>query len=271
MTKHLAVGDCNVAVYDEGSGPTILFVHGFPLSHAMWRGQLENLKSRFRVVAPDLRGFGESPLPTGDGAEAKSTMRQMADDCAAVLDALQIAAPVVLCGLSMGGYVAWQFAKHHSGKLRGLILCDTKAAGDTPEAAETRRKMAEHVLKHGTSAVAEAMPGKLFAQITHHEKPEIVAEIRSTIAATHPQGLAAAQRGMAEREDIRTRLPRIAVPTLVIVGREDAISPVDEMRAIAEAIPGAKFHVVEQAGHMAPLEQPGEVNRLIADFVGSLA
>ena len=184
MTKHLAVGDCNVAVYDEGSGPTILFVHGFPLSHAMWRGQLENLKSRFRVVAPDLRGFGESPLPTGDGAEA--------------------------------------------------------------------------------------MPGKLFAQITHNDKPEIVAEIRSTIAATHPQGLAAAQRGMAEREDVRTRLPQIAVPTLVIVGREDAISPVDEMRAIADAIPGANFHVVEQAGHMAPLEQPGEVNRLIADFVDSL-
>lgn len=171
----------------------------------------------------------------------------------------------------MGGYVAWQFAKHHTGKLRGLILCDTKAAGDTSEAAETRRKMAEHVLKHGTGAVAEAMPGKLFAQVTYKENPEIVAEVRKTIEATSPQGLAAAQRGMAEREDVRAWLPQIDLPTLVIVGREDAISPVDEMRAIADAIPGAKFHVVEQAGHMAPLEQPGDVNSLIADFVESLA
>ncbi|MBA4019711.1 MAG: alpha/beta hydrolase [Pirellula sp.] len=269
--KKVTIGDRQCSVYDKGSGATILFVHGFPLSHAMWRGQLETLKARFRVVAPDLRGFGGSPLPAGVEADEKSTMRQMADDCAVVLDALQIAGPVVLCGLSMGGYVAWQFAKHHSGKLRGLILCDTKAAGDTPEAAETRRKMAEHVLKHGTSAVAEAMPAKLFAQVTHKEQQEIVAEVRKTIEATSPQGLAAAQRGMAEREDVRSWLPNIAVPTLVIVGREDAISPVDEMRAIADAIPGAKFHVVEQAGHMAPLEQPGDVNTLIADFVGSLA
>lgn len=271
MIKQIVVGDRPMSVYDEGSGPTILFVHGFPLSHAMWRGQLESLKSRFRVVAPDLRGFGGSLLPTDAAAEAKSTMRQMADDCAALLDALRISEPVVLCGLSMGGYVAWQFAKHYSGKLRGLILCDTKAASDAPEAAETRRKMAEHVLKHGTSAVAEAMPGKLFAQVTHQEKPEIVAGIRKTIEATDPQGLAAAQRGMAEREDARAWLPQIAQPTLVIVGREDAISPVDEMRAIAEAVPGAKFHVVEQAGHMAPLEQPGIVNSLIADFVVGLA
>ena len=271
MTKQLTVGDRKIAVYDEGSGQTILFVHGFPLSHAMWRGQLETLKAKFRVVAPDLRGFGSSPLPASVDAEAKTTMRQMADDCAAALDALQIAEPVVLCGLSMGGYVAWQFAKHHTGKLRGLILCDTKAAGDTSEAAETRRKMAEHVLKHGTGAVAEAMPGKLFAQVTYKENPEIVAEVRKTIEATSPQGLAAAQRGMAEREDVRAWLPQIDLPTLVIVGREDAISPVDEMRAIADAIPGAKFHVVEQAGHMAPLEQPGDVNSLIADFVTSLA
>ena len=271
MTKQLTIGEREFSVYDEGSGPTILFVHGFPLSHAMWRGQLETLKTRFRVVAPDLRGFGGSPLPTDSDSTAKSTMRQFADDCAALLEALRISEPVVLCGLSMGGYVAWQFAKHYPGKLRGLVLCDTKAASDTPEAAETRRKMAEHVLKHGTSAVAEAMPAKLFAQVTHKEKPEIVAEIRKTIEATQPQGLAASQRGMAEREDVRTWLPQIAVPTLVIVGREDAISPVDEMRAIADAIPGAKFHVVEQAGHMAPLEQPGEVNTLIAGFLDSLA
>lgn len=162
--------------------------------------------------------------------------------------------------------MAWQFVKRHSARLRGLVLCDTKAAADTPEAAETRRKMAAHVLQHGTAAVAEAMPAKLFGAETFRDQPEIVADIRSTIAETHPDGLAAAQRGMAEREDVRSLLPSITVPTLVVVGREDVISPVEEMRGIAEAVPGAQFHIVEGAGHMSPLERPDEFNRVLSAF-----
>jgi pimeloyl-ACP methyl ester carboxylesterase len=267
--KTVALADIRLLVYDKGSGTPILFVHGFPLSHAMWRGQLGALAARFRVIAPDLRGFGASEMTPG-GGEQVSTMRQLADDCAAVVDQLCGGKPVVLCGLSMGGYVAWQFAKHHAGKLRALVLCDTKAAADTPEAAETRRKMAEHVLKHGTGAVAEAMPGKLFAAATHTAQPAVVGEIRRTIETTNPAGLAAAQRGMAAREDVRAWLPSIRVPTLVVVGREDGISPPDEMRAIAEAIPGAEFHVIEGAGHMAPLESPAEFNQLLTAFVERL-
>ncbi|MBL9095168.1 MAG: alpha/beta fold hydrolase [Planctomycetaceae bacterium] len=263
--KNVTVNGVRHSVYDQGSGPTILFVHGFPLSHAMWEGQLSALAKRYRVVAPDLRGFGASDVVPG-----KTTMRQLADDCAALLDALKIAEPVVLCGLSMGGYVAWQFAKHHAAKLKALVLCDTKAAPDSAEAAETRLKMAEHVLNHGTGAVAEAMPAKLFAKATFERQPEIVAGIRHTIEATSREGLAAAQRGMAEREDVRGFLPHIAVPTLVVVGREDSISPVDEMRSVAEAIPKAKFHVIETAGHMAPQEQPAEFNQLLNEFISGL-
>lgn len=266
--KSIQAGGIRLSVYDEGSGPTtIFFAHGFPLSHAMWSGQLKPLAANYRVIAPDLRGFGASEVVPG-----KTTMRRFADDCAAVLEELGVREPVVFCGLSMGGYVAWQFAKHHADKLQALILCDTKAAADTAEAGETRRKMAEHVLKVGTGAVAEAMPAKLFAQATYKERPEIIAEIRRTIEQTNPQGLAAAQLGMAEREDVRAELPTIAggKPTLVVCGREDAISPVDEMRAIAEGIPGAKFHVIEAAGHMSPLEQPAEFNRMLTEFVNRL-
>jgi len=273
--KTIQLPDIRLQVYDEGSGTPILFVHGFPLSHAMWRGQLAPLAKRFRVIAPDLRGFGASEMTpdTGSGSEgtaAETTMRQLADDCAALVDQLCDGRPVVLCGLSMGGYVAWQFAKHHGSKLRALVLCDTKAAADTPEAAETRRKMAEHVTKHGTGAVAEAMPAKLFAAATHTEQPAIVAEIRRTIETTSPAGLSAAQRGMAARDDVRGDLAGIRVPTLVIVGRHDAISPPEEMQAIAEAIPGAEFHVIEGAGHMSPLESPDEFNRLLTAFVERL-
>jgi pimeloyl-ACP methyl ester carboxylesterase len=265
--KTVQLSDIRLQVHDEGSGTPILFVHGFPLSHAMWRSQLGPMAARFRVIAPDLRGFGASEMTPGNGGDRPTTMRQLADDCATVVDQLCGGRPVVLCGLSMGGYVAWQFAKHHTAKLRALVLCDTKAASDAPEAAETRRKMADHVLKHGTGAVAEAMPAKLFAPGTHNNQPQVVAEIRRTIEATNPAGLAAAQRGMAAREDVRAWLSSISVPTLVVVGREDAISPPDEMRAIAEAIPGAEFHVIEGAGHMSPLESPDEFNRLLSAFV----
>lgn len=257
----LSVNGIRLDVSDEGAGTPILFVHGFPLTHAMWRGQTP-LADRFRLIAPDLRGFGTSEVVPGT-----TTMAQLADDCAALLDAMHVHEPVVLCGLSMGGYVGMQFVRRHAARLRGLVLCDTRAAADTAEAAATRLKMAEHVLQHGTAAVAEAMPPKLFAAATFADRPEIVAAVRTMIADTHPDGLAGAQRGMAEREDVRPLLPMIRVPTLVVVGREDAISPVDEMRGIAEAIPGAQFHIIEGAGHMAPLELPDEFNRVLSTFV----
>lgn len=264
MMTNVAVNGIRLNVVDEGQGTPILFVHGFPLSHEMWRGQMQ-LADRYRLIVPDLRGFGDSEVVPG-----KTTMAQLADDCAALLDAMHVREKVVLCGLSMGGYVAWQFVKRHGEKLRGLVLCDTRAAADSPEARETRLKMADHVRRHGNAAVAEAMVPKLFGKATFAEKPEIVADLRSTIEHTHSDGLAAAQLGMAEREDVRAMLPSITTPTLVVVGREDAISPVDEMRGIAEAIPGAKFHIIEIAGHMSPLERPEEFNRVLVDFVDGL-
>ncbi|MCE9605718.1 MAG: alpha/beta hydrolase [Planctomycetia bacterium] len=263
--KPITVDGVRLAVFDEGRGTPVFFAHGFPLSHAMWNAQLKPFAERYRVIAPDLRGFGASEVVPG-----KTTMRRLADDCAAVLDELAVREPVVFCGLSMGGYVAWQFAKQHADKLRALVLCDTKAAADTTEAAETRRKMADHVLKYGTGAVAEAMPAKLFAAETHRSHPEIVAGIRNTIESTNALGLAAAQLGMAEREDMRDYLPKITVPTLVVVGREDVISPVEEMQAIAAAIPGAQFQVIENAGHMSPMENPAEFNRLVSAFIDGL-
>jgi pimeloyl-ACP methyl ester carboxylesterase len=264
MMTNVNAGGVRLNVVDEGSGTPILFVHGFPLSHDMWRGQLQ-LSAKYRLIVPDLRGFGDSEVVPG-----KATMPQMADDCAALLDAMHVRDKIVLCGLSMGGYVGMQFVKRHGERLRGLVLCDTRAAADSPEARETRLKMADHVRRHGTAAVAEAMVPKLFGQATFADKPEIVAELRNTIENSHPDAIAAAQLGMAEREDVRAMLPSIAVPTLVVVGREDAISPIDEMRAMAEAVPGAKFHIVEGAGHMSPLEMPDEFNRVLSEFVDSL-
>src|SRR5689334_18519351 len=129
----ISFGSASLHVVDQGRGQPLLLVHGFPLDHTMWRGQIDALSKTHRVLAPDLRGFGKSSPVGGD--DAVLTMAQLADDLATMLTALQITEPVTFCGLSMGGYVAWQFAARHTGLLRRLILCDTKAAADTKEAA----------------------------------------------------------------------------------------------------------------------------------------
>ena len=150
-------------VFERGTGPALLFVHGFPLDHTMWRAQLDHFAADFHVIAPDLRGFGASSPGPDVGSVS---MEQFADDCARLLDALGVQTEVTFCGLSMGGYVAWQFARKYPQRLARLVLCDTRAAADTPAAAETRFKMAEHVLAAGTEIVARAMLPKMFAPAT---------------------------------------------------------------------------------------------------------
>ncbi len=247
---------------DQGTGPTLLLVHGFPLDHTMWVGQIEELAETHRVIAPDLRGFGASTVTAGT-----VTMEQMADDLACLLDALEMRDPVTFCGLSMGGYIAWQFFQRHRAKVARLILCDTRAEADTDQAAAIRRETAERVVAEGPGFVADAMIDKLFAPSTHSEHPERIQATRDTILNTVPDGIAAAARGMAQRSDATKMLPEIDVPTLVVCGRHDAISTVDEMRQIADAIPAARFVEISAAGHMAPLENPDEVNRAIRSFL----
>lgn len=261
----ISLGSASLTVVDEGSGPTILFVHGFPLDHSMWRGQVSDLSKSFRVLAPDLRGFGTSSPITED--DAVVTMAQFADDLAALLTALQVKEPVTLCGLSMGGYIAWQFAARHPDKLARLILCDTKAAADTKEGAEGRHKLATKVLAEGSQVAAEAMLPKLFSKRSRETPAACVEETRQVILRTAPQTIAAALRGMAAREDFTSQLGAISVPTLVLCGAEDVITPASEMRTMAASIPNAKYVEISAAGHMAPLEAPDAVNQAVRKFL----
>ena len=261
----LTVNGATLNVLDEGKGPVVLFVHGFPLNHKMWAPQIEALRDKYRVIAPDLRGFGESSVSPGT-----VTMRQFADDLAGVLDELGIKEPITFCGLSMGGYIAWQFVENYPKRLKALILCDTKASPDNEEAAQNRHKLAESVLKNGAEVVAQAMPEKLFAKQTLEENKAIVDQCKQMMLETDPEGIAAALRGMAERPDMSALLPSIELPTLIIVGEEDQITTVEEMSKMAEAIPQATFLKVETAGHMAPLEEPEIVNPAIKEFLGEV-
>jgi pimeloyl-ACP methyl ester carboxylesterase len=221
------------------------------------------------VIAPDLRGFGRSSLGNADLARGVS-MERYADDIAEMLDAIAIRGTVVLVGFSMGGYIAWQFAEKYAGSLRALVQCDTKAAADSDEARANRLKMADNIFEWGASRVADMMGPRLLAARTIEKRLEIVSAVRGIVERTSPAAIAAAQRGMADRPDMTGFLSSISVPTLVIVGAEDAISPPAEMRAIAGAIPNATFVEISAAGHMTTMENPGAVNSALVDFVESL-
>lgn len=266
MFRRVNVGGNELQVRDEGTGRPVLLVHGFPLDHTMWRAQIETLRGACRVLAVDLRGFGGSG---GDQADVV-TMAEYADDCASLLDELEIREPVVFCGLSMGGYIAWQFWARHASRLGALILCDTRAAADSPETARGRLQMAERTLREGTTFLVETMAEKLFDRRTRQEQPAQIDAVRDVMTRTSPRAIAAALRGMARRDDMTPRLGEIQVPTLVVCGEADVITPASEMRAMATAIRGAKYVEIPRAGHMSPLEQPAAVNPVILDFLPSI-
>lgn len=261
--KRVALGDITLATVDEGRGPTLLLVHGLPLDHFMWAEQIQAFRGYCRVIAPDLCGFGAS-----DVREGTVTMAQMADDLAALLDALGVTEPVVFCGLSMGGYVGWQFWRRHGQRLAGLVLCDTRAAADSAAAARDRELTAQKALDQGMSVIAEAMLPRLVAPSTLTDRLAVTEHVRRMILQTDPRGFAAAVRGIAVRPDATPWLSEVDVPTLALAGAADAISPPDEMRQFAEQMPQARFVEIADAGHLAPLEQPQAVNLALGEYLG---
>jgi 3-oxoadipate enol-lactonase len=260
--SRIRIGEINLHVTDQGQGRPLVLVHGFPLDHSMWSEQIADLAGDYRVIAPDLRGFGESA-----GTEGPVSMAQFADDVAALTLAMGIDQPLVLCGLSMGGYVAWEFWRRYRTRLHALILCDTRAAADSPDVARARLDNADRVIAEGVGFLADSMLGKLFSPQSIQRQPELLERTRRVILGTSPHGVAAASRGMAARTDFTEVLPQIDVPTLLICGQQDVISPVAEMRGMAARIPDARFAEIPGAGHMSPLENPSAVNQAIRGFL----
>jgi pimeloyl-ACP methyl ester carboxylesterase len=258
------VDGAGIAYDDEGRGHAILLFHAFPLARWMWEAQARALAPSFRVVRMDARGFGESAP-----SEGALTMDAIADDGARLLDRLGIEGAVV-GGCSMGGYAALAFARRHPGRLVGLYLQDTKAPPDTDEARASRKALAARVLAEGASAAAESMLPRLLGETTHRDRPTVVARVRERILGARPEAIAAALGGLGAREDSRPTLRTIRVPTLVVVGEEDALTPPVEAEAMAAAIAGARLVRVPGAGHLANLEAPAAVNEALAAFLASL-
>jgi 3-oxoadipate enol-lactonase len=250
---------------DRGRGEPILLFHAFPLDRSMWEGQLVALAKSWRAIAFDARGFGASPPAAGP-----LTMEELADDAAALLDTLGIERAVI-GGCSMGGYAALAFARRHPARLRALYLQDTRAGADGDEARKGRAALAERVLREGAEAAADALLPRLLGETTKRERPELVARLRERIVATPPQSIASALHGLAARADSSPSLAALRVPTLVLVGAEDVLTPPAESEALARAIAGARIEVVPRAGHLANLEQEAAVNAALEAFLDRLA
>ncbi|MBV9959754.1 MAG: alpha/beta fold hydrolase [Acidobacteria bacterium] len=245
---------------DAGEGLPVVLLHGYPFNRSMWREQAEALSESYRVITPDLRGHGESEVA------ATVTMPLMAEDIAALLDELHIECAVI-GGLSMGGYVALAFQQLFPARVRALVLADTKAQGDTQEAREVREQQALTALREGMEPIADAMLPKLLAPATLAEQPDTVARVREMILSTKPAGAAAAQRGMAAREDRTEMLSQIEVPTLILVGSEDAITPPALSTEMQRCIHGSRLELIKGAGHVSNLERPGEFTGALKSFL----
>lgn len=250
--------------YDEaGEGPVLLLVHGFPLDRTLWSEQLAELSDVRRVVAVDLRGRGKSPSEAGEGW----TNDTHADDVAKTVDSLGVD-KVDLAGLSMGGYVVFALWRRHPAKVRSLILIDTKAADDAPEAKEGREKAAALVREQGTVALLDALAPKLVSPSTTEA---VMAKVRAMFENTPAETAAADALAMRDRPDSTSTLATITVPTLVLHGEQDALMPLDDARAMAGKIPGGKFVAIPNAGHAAALENPEAVNGAIREFLAVIS
>ena len=252
--------------YDDlGNGRPVILLHGYPFDRSMWREQIDFLSARgFRVVAPDLRGMGQTKAPS-----ETSTMDDMAGDVAALMDELKID-QAFICGLSMGGYVAFDFVRLFPSRVRALVLAGTRAPADNEQESQAREQQAMRMLAEGMNFVVDATLSKLLAPRSLAEKPAVVASVREMISNADPQGAAAAQRGMAVRRNYSDDLPSIDVPTMVIVGRDDPIRPVADAEFMHEKIRDSHLEIIEDAAHMTNMEQPGVFNRLLLEFLRDL-
>jgi 3-oxoadipate enol-lactonase len=259
----MTVNDLGIGYTEKGRGVPLLFVHGFPLSRGAWQKQIDEFRSPYRVIAPDLRGFGESQAGTGP-----VTMAQYADDLHAMLQQLATG-PVVLIGHSMGGYVSFAFLRQYPKMVRGLVLVGTKAGKDAPEAAAGRRATAEKVQAKGVEVVIETMAPKMLAP--ENQDRTMLEQVRGLMVSSKPAGVIGALLGMAERPDATGELARISVPTLVVTGADDVLIPATESEKLAQAIPGSQLNIIPAAGHLVAFEQPNEFNRVLDEWMDRAA
>jgi len=253
-------------ILDEGPrhAVPVVLIHGFPFDHSMWEPQIAALRQESRVVAYDVRGLGKSAAGGGE-----PTMELLVDDLVGILDHLGLKA-AVLCGLSMGGYIALRAVQREPARVRALVLADTRSEADTEQAKKNRIASIRGIEKDGLKPFTDDFMKKVFAPRTLAENRSCVTSIRDTILHSDPQGICAAVSAIMSRTDTTPALAKIQVPTLVVGGEYDALTPPSSCQALASAIPGAKFAQIPHAGHLSSLENPPVFNRHLREFLRGL-
>jgi len=264
-SRSVKSGDAEIFYWSLGDGPAVVLLHPFPLHHEFWMPVAELLGSRYRVVFPDLRGHGDSGM--GDGPAA---MEKHAADLRNVMDDAGIGrAPIF--GVSIGGYLLFEFWRSHRSRVAALGLLNTKASADNSEGRAQRLQAAHDVVERGTEPFFQAMLERALGATTRQSRPDLVEAALRMMRRTSPQNVALLQRGMADRPDSVETLKTINVPTLLITGDEDVLTGANEAELMRKHIPGSQMRVIPRAGHYAAFEHPEQAGRLLRQFLDSLA
>lgn len=260
----MRVNDIAIAYDDKGSGLPVVLVHGHPFDRSMWRPQVDQLSSRYRIITPDLRGYGDTTVVPG-----KTPLSVFADDLIGLLDRLGLDR-VVLCGLSMGGQIVMESHRAHPERVHALILAGTFPEAETPAGREARYAAAERALREGMGPYADEVLDKMIAPHNVQALPAVAAHVLRMMRGTSPEGAAAALRGRAERPDYLDSLSRATVPALVVVGEEDEYTPVAVAERMHSTIPGSTLAVIPGAAHLPNLERPEEFTDAVQKFLATL-
>ena len=260
------VNDLNLSYDDVGEGSIpIVFLHGFPFDKTMWQEQLDYLKSTHRVIACDIRGFGKSK-----DEESHLGMDLFTNDLLLLMGKLDLD-KVIICGLSMGGYIALNAIQRFPSRFEALILCDTQCIADSHEVKTKRYKTIDEVKEYGPSTFNEGFIKNVFHADSLTNKPDLVEQVRSVVFSNSQHIISQGLTALAERSETCSVLEEIAIPTLIICGREDVVTPLDESKFMNKQIKGSILHVINNAGHVSNLEEPLKFNKLLRDFLNDFS
>jgi len=260
---HIKANTITHSYIDEGqiNAPAIIFIHGFPLNKTMWNKQIEVLKENYRVIAYDIRGFGNS-----NHGNADFSMDLFVQDLLGLMDILKIE-KAILCGFSMGGYIALNAIENYPERFMALLLCDTNCTADTPVVKENRIKTIESIMEKGMKHYTEESLKKLFAPLSFSKQITEIALVREMIMKTSEQAIFKALHALAERKETCTKLHEIKVPVLIVVGKEDEITPPAVALSMHEKIKDSTIHIIDHAGHLSNMENPAQFNEILNQFL----
>jgi 3-oxoadipate enol-lactonase len=262
---NIRVNGITMCYDDLGKGITpVIFIHGFPFDKSSWKPQVDFLKETSRVIAYDIRGFGKSMA-----GEEKASIALFADDLILFMDALQINKAIV-CGLSMGGYILLNAVNRYPDRFEALILSDTQCNDDSAEAKEKRYQTIKQIEEGGKTEFAASFVQNVFCQESIINKTELVEKIKKIILSTSEETIKGALHSLAQRWETCSSLNKITVPTLILCGSEDKLTPLKKSEFLFHNIPGSILHKIEKAGHLSNLEQPDEFNKHLNSFIFSL-